>query len=174
MASDGVWERCNGEDILRWIRNYSAERIADSERKSCRRRGLSQDSTCNDESTSETVPGRMENNAIVCQKRERQPSPVSRLLGKKRKVVPRQGLAAGRRRSGLESVSTVADVIVRRVLNKVRKARNMTSLQALMTLPKGRARRSKHDDITAMVVALPAFVSPPSPATCSVQDDGCQ
>ena len=53
----------------------------------------------------------------------------------------------------------VADVIVRRVLNKVRRARNISSLQALMSLPQGRARRSKHDDITASVVDLAAFVS---------------
>ena len=55
--------------------------------------------------------------------------------------------------------NTVADVIVRRVLNKVRRARNISSLHALMSLPPGRARRSKHDDITACVVDLSEFVS---------------
>ena len=60
---------------------------------------------------------------------------------------------------GPGAVSTVADVIVRRVLNKVRRARNMSSLHALLSLPKGRARRSKHNDITASVVDLSAFVS---------------
>jgi hypothetical protein len=53
----------------------------------------------------------------------------------------------------------VADVIVRRVLNKVRRSRNISSLQALMSLPPGKVRRSKHDDITASVVDLSAFIS---------------
>ena len=78
-------------------------------------------------------------------------------------------MRAGRRRMGRSRRSsrglgshrgsTVADVIVRRVLNKVRRARNISSLHALMSLPPGRARRSKHDDITASVVDLSAFVS---------------
>jgi len=57
------------------------------------------------------------------------------------------------------SIPTVSDVIVRKVLNKVRKTRNISSLRMLMSLPKGRARRSKHDDITASVVDLSGFVS---------------
>jgi hypothetical protein len=50
-------------------------------------------------------------------------------------------------------------VIVRRVLNKVRRSRNFSSLQALMSLPPGKSRRCKHDDITASVVDLSAFIS---------------
>ena len=50
------------------------------------------------------------------------------------------------------SAFTVSDVIIRRVLNRVRRARNMPNLRSLTELPKGRARRSKHDDITAMVI----------------------
>mmetsp|Transcript_11373 Transcript_11373/g.20954 ORF Transcript_11373/g.20954 Transcript_11373/m.20954 type:complete len:1597 (+) Transcript_11373:96-4886(+) len=57
------------------------------------------------------------------------------------------------------TIPTVSDVIVRKVLNKVRKTRNISSLRMLMSLPKGRARRSKHDDITASVVDLSGFVS---------------
>ena len=68
--------------------------------------------------------------------------------------------AKRRKRSRQNRISyNVADVIVRRVLNKVRRARNISSLQALMSLPQGRARRSKHDDITSSVVDLSAFVS---------------
>jgi hypothetical protein len=52
------------------------------------------------------------------------------------------------------NIPTVSEVIVRKVLNKVRKTRNISSLRMLMSLPKGRARRSKHDDITATVVDL--------------------
>jgi len=152
LATDGVWERCNGEDILRWIRNYSAERIAETERKNSRRREGTPSESAHDENIC-GIP-------LVGQKRNRRASTVAMLLAKKHKVTC-LGVNSSHG-SKLDSVSTVADVIVRRVLNKVRKARNMTSLQALMTLPKGRARRSKHDDITASVVALSAFVSPPS------------
>ena len=56
------------------------------------------------------------------------------------------------------SLPTVSDVIVHKVLNKVRKTRNISSLRMLMSLPKGRARRSKHDDITATVVDLDYFI----------------
>jgi len=54
---------------------------------------------------------------------------------------------------------TVADFVVRRVLNKIRLARKMTSIHSLLELPKGRSRRSKHDDITASIIDLSAFVS---------------
>jgi hypothetical protein len=59
-----------------------------------------------------------------------------------------------RHRRSFSATPTVADVVVRKVLNKVRKTRNISSLRMLMSLPKGRARRSKHDDITATVVDL--------------------
>jgi hypothetical protein len=81
-------------------------------------------------------------------KRELTSSPIGGPLVKRRK------------RSRQNRISyNVADVIIRRVLNKVRRARNISSLQALMSLPQGRARRSKHDDITASVVDLSAFVA---------------
>jgi hypothetical protein len=81
-------------------------------------------------------------------KRELTSSPIGGPLVKRRK------------RSRQNRISyNVADVIIRRVLNKVRRARSISSLQALMSLPQGRARRSKHDDITASVVDLSAFVA---------------
>jgi hypothetical protein len=86
------------------------------------------------------------------------PSPLPTTGSKRRKLAgrttTRRAAPFGSRRN-----STVADVIVRRVLNKVRRARNISSLHALMSLPPGRARRSKHDDITACVVDLSAYVS---------------
>lgn len=136
LATDGVWERASGEDVLRWMKNYSAERIAESERKSSRCEGSS---AAADSSSPESAPS---DNAAA---------------PKKRKLPPR------RRRSlkngGSLKSSTAADVVVRRVLNKVRRSRNMSSLQDLVALPKGRARRSKHDDITTSVVDLGAFLA---------------
>lgn len=158
LATDGVWERCSGEDVLRWVRNYSTERIAEAERKANRRKGSQiqgSESAIRGSPSPEDSKGQ-----ILGQKRERL-SPVVAAASKKRKVilpiVVRRG--SGTASTGPGAVSTVADVIVRRVLNKVRRARNMSSLHALMSLPKGRARRSKHDDITASVIDLSTFVS---------------
>ena len=89
--------------------------------------------------------------------------PSSRKRDLESSPVGAAGPMAKRRKRGVRQNSrisyNVADVISRRVLNKVRRARNISSLQALMSLPQGRARRSKHDDITASVVDLSAFVS---------------
>ena len=158
LATDGVWERCSGEDVLRWIRNHSSERIARAERKVNRRLGMQ----------AERMP--LNDN----KPQPESPTPVAEddedsISGQKRGLLsagsgsPKKRMALLCRDGGATSgepgsVSTVADVIVRRVLNKVKRARNMTSLQALLSLPKGRARRSKHDDITASVVDLSAFV----------------
>jgi hypothetical protein len=158
LATDGVWERASGEDLLRWVRNFYSERIAEAERLKNRR--LNQSDRCSNDGS---VCGKKdddidERNEVekVGFKRDmpRSPSPPM----KRRKL----GGRAGHRGSvpfGSQRNSTVADVIVRRVLNKVRRTRNISSLHALMSLPPGRARRSKHDDITSCVVDLSAFVS---------------
>ena len=153
LATDGVWERASGEDSLRWVRNFYAERMAEAERRKNRRKNQS-DRFSNDES----VDGAKDDDSVERMpaaglKREhpRSPSPPN----KRRKFRSRRSS----RGLGSHRGSTVADVIVRRVLNKVRRARNISSLHALMSLPPGRARRSKHDDITASVVDLSAFVS---------------
>jgi hypothetical protein len=131
LATDGVWERANSGDVLRWIRNYSVEQVAAAERKSSK---LGEGSL-----SPESVAS--ENAAVVT---------------KKRKLRPRR--RPGTSKHGVSSKSTAADLVVRRVLNKVRRSRNMT-MQDLMALPKGRSRRSKHDDITTSVVDLGAFVA---------------
>ena len=122
LATDGVWERASGEDVLRWVRNYAEERIADAERRSSR---------C-----------RESNTAVETTSPE---SARNKKATKKRKMCPRRRSRPSK--NGASSKSTAADVIVRRVLNKVRRSRNMNSLQDLIALPKGRARRSKHDDM---------------------------
>ena len=53
---------------------------------------------------------------------------------------------------------TSSDYIIKCVLHKIMRTRGITSLRSLMALKKGRARRSKHDDITATVVDLSGFV----------------
>lgn len=207
LATDGVWERASGEDALRWVRNFYAEKIAEAERINNRRSNKGKESSSNkalptsvilSPNCYNVVPSGNGNNLMASnstsvvkglleleQEQERQddqnqkmdththeqyapsrsrkrgvdstmprsPSPPS---NKRRKRGGRRGNAV---QCGWSRSSSVADVIVRRVLNKVRRARNISSLHALMSLPQGRARRSKHDDITASVVDLSAFVS---------------
>eukprot|EP00529_Nitzschia_sp_RCC80_P002714 CAMPEP_0113523510 /NCGR_PEP_ID=MMETSP0014_2-20120614/45743_1 /TAXON_ID=2857 /ORGANISM="Nitzschia sp." /LENGTH=1702 /DNA_ID=CAMNT_0000421603 /DNA_START=271 /DNA_END=5379 /DNA_ORIENTATION=+ /assembly_acc=CAM_ASM_000159 len=245
LATDGVWERASGEDVLRWVRTFYTERQAEAERrsklgtlnKSTVDQQQQQHHTSSDEgsnsvgngntnssndkgdvSVSEAPgPDRDENmkeeptqqgvnsmpSALASQQLQQQqleksigletkaedammeskedvavsagdkrdvsstggPPPASQGILKRRKIATGASRPSGtvptRRATpfGSRRNSTVADVIVRRVLNKVRRTRNISSLHALMSLPPGRARRSKHDDITACVVDLSAFVS---------------
>jgi serine/threonine protein phosphatase PrpC len=165
LATDGVWERASGEDVLRWVRNFYEERIAEVERRNRRMNQVDKSQSSDDDSNDSFEPVPMSKNfqqegserdlfeknepeVSTSRKRELTSSPIGGPLVKRRK------------RSRQNRISyNVADVIIRRVLNKVRRARNISTLQALMSLPQGRARRSKHDDITASVVDLSAFVA---------------
>lgn len=256
LASDGVWERASGDDVLRWVRNYYNSRIAgmneqhlyDMEDEDAvygdppRRKRLANegeimesgnrmstvmtvggDSTSGDRSSEEdastdqrkssslTTPtlfdtrrtSSKEDSAVLAHGGDDKlgdsdatstsqtlatkitanetTSPVN-VLKRKHSAMNKhsditsaddsvsshsgsmtssRGRGVGvakttsrRHRRSFSATPTVADVIVRKVLNKVRKTRNISSLRMLMSLPKGRARRSKHDDITATVVDL--------------------
>lgn len=104
LASDGIWERAEGEDVLRWIQSYFHDK------------------------------------KIKC-------SPERRLLPLR-----------FRRSQHILSPSNVSDHVLNRLLRAIRKARNLPSLGALVSLPRGRGRRSKHDDMTASVVDISGFV----------------
>ncbi|GKY91699.1 hypothetical protein MPSEU_000141700 [Mayamaea pseudoterrestris] len=166
LATDGVWERSCGEDVLRWVRNFYEERVAELERRSSRRINSQQDlrGSMDDDATNLSAGNCKETSEWDLFERNDEPG-GSAAAGRKRPAneIPNRSsspLAKRRKRSRNGRISyNVADVIVRRVLNKVRRTRNISSLQALMSLPPGRARRSKHDDITASVVDLSAFIS---------------
>jgi serine/threonine protein phosphatase PrpC len=196
LATDGVWERASGEDVLRWVRNFYAERIAEIERR--KRRTLNHmdksQSSNDDDDNDSFVAVPISNNfpqegserdlfdrnevdvATSTNPRKREllsnlsssnPPPTigtalnaastSSTAKRRKRNHPNGRRNDGTNRDGVNY--NVADVIIRRVLNKVRRSRNISSLQALMSLPQGRARRSKHDDITASVVDLSAYVS---------------
>jgi serine/threonine protein phosphatase PrpC len=164
LATDGVWERASGEDSLRWVRNFYDERVAEAERRTNRRMNTLDKSSLNELNEEEEIDD-VKNSQETAERDlfERSEPEVSQNKLKRELVDIARSPSppAKRRKRGRHSRISynVADVIVRRVLNKVRRARNISSLQALMTLPQGRARRSKHDDITASVVDLSAFVS---------------
>jgi hypothetical protein len=141
LATDGVWEQASGEDVLRWLRNYFAERT-DAEKRS----RMSQDSSTDKQVTSESKDGDMD---LPVKDGFSPGSNKRKLRLRVRRCPPKVSMVQ----------STAAEVIVRRVLNKVRRSRNMSSLHDLVSLPKGRARRCKHDDITTSVVDLGAFVA---------------
>lgn len=227
LASDGVWERASGDDVLRWVRNYYNARIAgvkeanfhtlydmdvgedaehsfgsSAKRMSRRNVGGSSDdissvktnvamekepfltSPPDDNTTAtDTRPHVSTEGTEVSKEPGATPSQTPRAIttiaddiakgGSKRKhlgsgsistrssngslALDDREIRKGRHHSSRSfslGIPTVSDVIVRKVLNKVRKTRNISSLRMLMSLPKGRARRSKHDDITATVVDL--------------------
>lgn len=169
LATDGVWERGSGEDILRWVRNFYEERVAEAERQSNRRLNNPVDKSSNEESnfsktaSAENSQEGTESSLFTNDLEVPAAAPRNRkrAVGELALAVRSPSPPAKRRKRGRQNRISynVADVIVRRVLNKVRRAKNISSLQALMSLPQGRARRSKHDDITASVVDLSAFVS---------------
>jgi len=177
LATDGVWERASGEDVLKWVRNFYAERIARQERHQNRRQNQTERGS-NDGSAPPLLESKLVHNRdglVVYDNGKRDDDSDERqngteMVGSKREMPRSPSPPAKRRKIGGRSNrrgnapfvtqrnSNVSDVIVRRVLNKVRRARNISSLHALMSLPPGRARRSKHDDITACVVDLSHFV----------------
>lgn len=164
LATDGVWERASGEDVLRWVRNYYAERIAEAERRKNRRLNQSSDRNSNDEGTigrnkDDESDDRDDDDTMVINRKRDMPHSPSPPTKRRKLELGRRTNRRGSAAFDSQRNNTVADVIVRRVLNKVRRARNISSLHALMSLPPGRARRSKHDDITACVVDLSEFVS---------------
>ena len=164
LATDGVWERASGEDVLRWVRNFYEERIAEAERRNNRRNQVVETSKVaavavpQSKEELETAAKNSQDGAERDLFEQRISEPES---SRKRDMAGSPCPPAKRRKRSRHNRVTynVADVIVRRVLNKVRRARNISSLQALMSLPQGRARRSKHDDITSSVVDLSAFVA---------------
>ncbi len=254
LASDGVWERASGEDVLRWVRNYYNSLIAgvkehhlqssmydvededhdvlfgESSRRNslltekallstgissnavaafgmgCTSRGAESSSEVNGVSVQEKSAtlaslSRIDDSGKTAGVNESESLPngdgnldnspseptTSANISSKRKhpdsdafddsVSSRSCSTASSQSHGVgtaiptmhhhhyyfssrspHSLPNVADVIVHKVLNKVRKTRNISSLRMLMSLPKGRARRSKHDDITATVVDLDFFI----------------
>lgn len=142
LATDGVWERAGGEDILRWVRSFYAERVADTERQSNRRlnlnganqsdRAANEDSMnviCSEENQSEQErqeqqDDKSEMNFSARREREQvpcNPNPVN----KRRKRSRRSNIFQGKFNLGLKRNFNVADVIVPRILNKVRRACNI-------------------------------------------------
>ncbi|KAL3802670.1 hypothetical protein HJC23_011994 [Cyclotella cryptica] len=233
LASDGVWERASGDDVLRWVRNYYNARIAgvkestfhplydvdisegaehsfgESAKRISRRKvsgssdgissvktdvvmkkepslltsppddnstatdtppnvSLAQTEDCKEdegtasESTSATITTADETAKVGSKRKHLGSGSISTRSSNGSLALEGRGTRKGRHHSSRSyalGFPTVSDVIVRKVLNKVRKTRNISSLRMLMSLPKGRARRSKHDDITASVVDLSGFVS---------------
>jgi len=247
LATDGVWERASGDDVLRWVRKYYnahiagvkeqhlrygdsmlevelAENAAEENRQPRRTHGLSmntedddalpiseehngiaQDLTPSVDNTSKIHPGNISSekklndldastntvNETTSATHSATKGIATRNLSATDNVSPRsanskmrpsrgRGARAGgatkffpraqnwhqhhicsssSSRTSSLTIPTVSDVIIRKVLGKVRKTRNISSLRMLTSLPKGRARRSKHDDITASVVDLSGFIS---------------
>ncbi len=186
LASDGVWERASGDDVLRWVRNYYNDRIAGVYRGKylSRKRRQHRETKTNQQFKNQDNNVKGED-ATVSNVKSSQPQITkenkekhldaldqSQLTATKRKIRGNSVIINNQRRitrrknkrhssheGSILAGNSVSDLIVHKVLNKVRRARNIDSLRTLMNLPKGRARRSKHDDITASVIDVSGFIS---------------
>lgn len=107
LASDGLWECVEGEDVLSWIQSFLHEKPK----------------------------------LVGCNTSDNRVLPLK-----------------FKRSQHILSPNNAADHIVNRLLREIRKAKNLPSLAALVSIPKGRGRRSKHDDITASVIDISGFV----------------
>ena len=128
LATDGVWERVTGDTLALWVSEYFKER----------------------KSGCSTPPPAVEGVRT-------RPN-----LSRRMRMLPtRKSLSTVEQEAGNARIlnrTHVTDMIVAKVLNRVRRKHKIVSLPALMALPKGHCRRTKHDDITTLVVDLEGFV----------------
>jgi hypothetical protein len=141
LASDGVWERVNEEDVKHCIGEYYKTR----------RRASSVLSSSS--SFANKVMGTTESDFITAK-------PFHR--GARMSMLPTRSLwkqqISNDDNRDILAKKSVSDAIVSNVLNRVWRRHKMTSLKTLMDLPKGYDRRIKHDDITNMVIDLEGFI----------------
>ena len=131
LASDGVWERVDGDKIAQWTGDYLSED----------RKEFFKNTSINNSSP---------------------PASVERVRMRRMRMLPtRKSLSTAEQENAsarILNMTSVSDMIVAKVLNKVRRKHKMPSLTALMGLSKGHSRRIKHDDITTIVVDLNGFI----------------
>eukprot|EP00586_Coscinodiscus_wailesii_P008478 CAMPEP_0172521150 /NCGR_PEP_ID=MMETSP1066-20121228/292411_1 /TAXON_ID=671091 /ORGANISM="Coscinodiscus wailesii, Strain CCMP2513" /LENGTH=705 /DNA_ID=CAMNT_0013304011 /DNA_START=96 /DNA_END=2210 /DNA_ORIENTATION=- len=142
LACDGVWEQAEGKQVIDCVQSFYK-----------RRQHEHQFTTINTVDSSSLQHSSM--------------SPL--LMQRQRSISRRRGVVEwlGRDDSNVDNgptfisflkdstmrTGTPSDAVIRLVLNNIRRSKNM-SMRALMSLPKGKARRRRHDDITACVVDL--------------------
>jgi len=137
LASDGVWERVDGDKIAQWVGDYHRKK-------------------------KNHISAEYDVGHSVGKYRDSGSGSRPTLSRRMRMLPTRKSLATVEQdavNARILNMTNVSDMIVSRVLNRVRRKYKMDSLSSLMDLPKGTARRSKHDDITAMVIDLEGFTA---------------
>jgi pyruvate dehydrogenase phosphatase len=128
LASDGIWERANGDTIAQW--------------------------------TADFFKGKNGSAMTKIAKSSSPPASVERGRMRRLRMLPtRKSLS----RVEQETVNArilnkthISDMIVAKVLKRAGKKHKL-SLRALMEVPKGHSRRTKHDDLTTIIVDLDGF-----------------
>lgn len=149
LASDGVWERVNEDKITKWIGRYCRQR--DDDVRNGRISPLSAD-------------GNLSASASACGSAAsgNRRSVPGRTLSRRMRMLPTRKSRSTEEQDVINSKilneTLVSDMIVSKVLNRVRKKHQMSTLRDLMSLPKGHSTRTKHDDITTVVVDLKGFI----------------
>jgi len=131
LGTDGVWEKVDGDKISKWVSKYF------------------------DDQSLENTPEPLVD--LDCHSITNTSVGSSALKRKRDSFSPLSYRSIATRTKPLTK-SNISDVIAWKILNKVRRTRKMKSLKSLMAFPPGRARRLRHDDITACVIQLSGFI----------------
>lgn len=157
LGSDGLWEKTDEKKVCQWMSTYFAiknkEKLDRYSAENLNKLHIPQRSPRNSQSpVSVTTPspskkvkktnssGKRSNKRILptrkCHVELEEERVQQRILGK----------------------VTVSDMLVYKILNRVRQKQRAPSVRAIMGVPRGHSRRCKHDDITVMVVDLQGFM----------------
>jgi len=168
LASDGVWERVSSEKLASWVEGYFEVKRVEGE-------SLSQQQLQQHPIFSRPLhsmlggpplsPEHEDNNNSMFMYSSSPPSSsngsaiASRSTGSRRmRMLPTRKVKQDALHERILSKKQASDMIVANILNRVKRKQKMRSVRELMALPKGNARRCRHDDITTLVIDLEGFV----------------
>ena len=157
LGSDGLWEKADEKKVCEWMSTYFANKnnkklesqSAENLNKLYNLQGSPRDSQS---PVSVTTPS-------PSKKVERINSSGKR---SNKRVLPTRkchiALEEERVQERILGKATVSDMLVYKILNRVRQKQRAPSVRSIMGVPRGHSRRNKHDDITVMVVDLKGFI----------------
>jgi hypothetical protein len=171
LGSDGVWERVSSEKLASWVEGYFEVKRVEQESLLSQQQlqqqqhpifsrpmhsmlgspPLSPDHEDNNNNMFmySSTPESSSNGSAI----------ASRTTGSRRmRMLPTRKVKQDALHERILSKKQASDMIVANILNRVKRKQKMRSVRELMALPKGNARRCRHDDITTLVIDLEGFV----------------
>jgi serine/threonine protein phosphatase PrpC len=157
LGSDGLWEKTDERKVCQWMGTYFAFKNKEKQDRFAAKKlsilHIPQRSPRNSKSpVSVTTPSPSENVKKPGSSGKR---PSKRTLPTRKCHIE---LEEERIQERILGKATVSDMLVYKILNRVRQKQRAPSVRAIMGVPRGHSRRCKHDDITVMVVDLHGFM----------------